>query len=875
MKSLSTDQIRQLFLDYFKQQNHMIEPGAPLVPNNDPTLLWINSGVAALKKYFDGTVKPLKPRIANAQKSIRTNDIENVGLTARHHTFFEMLGNFSIGDYFKKEAIHFAWEFLTGEQWINMEKDRIYVTVHDEDTEAYRIWVEEIGFPKERILKTAHNFWQIGEGPCGPNSELFYDRGEAYDPEGLGEKLFFEDIENDRYVEVWNVVFSQYDAKDGVDRKDFQELPQKNIDTGMGLERLACIVQNVETNYDIDVFQPIMQTIKGLAKFDYVGEHRMGYRVIADHIRTVTFALGDGALFSNESRGYVLRRILRRAVRYGKKLGIEENFLYKLVPVVADAMKVFYPELLEKVDYISRLVKIEEERFNLTLADGEKLLLDVLSKTKGNVLAGETVFKLYDTYGFPFELTKEIAKEHHFNVDEDGFKQHMEEQKQRARNAREEVESMSSQSIDLMNFKTPSVFLGYQQMSAHAKVIGLFSGGKKVDVLTSEGSIIFDQTPFYAESGGQIYDIGDIYNDSCMMRVVEVKKAPNKQHLHQVKITKGTVKVGDEFTLQIDEERRQKIKANHSSVHLLHYALLEVLGSHVAQAGSFVTDSYSRFDFTHFEKITSQQLQQVEYLVNQAIFASYPVVTDIMDLESAKESGAIALFDDKYEQEVRVVTMGPSKELCGGTHAENTAQLGVYKILSEESVGSGVRRITAATQMAAYQALKNYEQTVNDVMMVVGVKQENALLNKLESLKQENADLHKELVKQRQQAMVNNAQQLIESFQEVNGLNVLVHRFDGATGDDLKQMVDKFKTQVMNDLILLSSVVNDKVIFVAHCSEAAIKQGYHAGNLVKEIAQKTGGNGGGRPDLAQAGGKDVSKVDQSIREIKEKIGYRF
>lgn len=508
MKQLTGNQIRQMFLDYFKSKGHMVEPGASLIPHNDPTLLWINAGVAALKKYFDGSVKPDSPRICNAQKSIRTNDIENVGKTARHHTFFEMLGNFSIGDYFKEEAIPFAWEFLTSEEWIGFPKEKLYISVYTDDEDAYRIWTEVCGVDPSHILKTADNFWEIGEGPGGPDSEIFFDRGPAYDPEGLGEKLFFEELENDRYIEVWNVVFSQYDCKPELDRKDYKELPHKNIDTGMGLERLVSLVQEGETNFDTDLFLPIIHAAEAFSTHPYDGEYKMAYRVIADHIRTVTFALADGALFANEGRGYVLRRVLRRAVRFGKKLQIEGAFMYKLVPVVYEVMKDFYPYIGEKLEHIAKLVKAEEERFHATLSDGEKLMMEVITSASTKKIDGATAFKLYDTYGFPFELTLEVAQEHGFAVDKEGFDQEMEKQRERARNARDAAQSMSSQSADLMDFTQESTFIGYDHVSCEAKVIALFKDGERVDHLYDGGDIMLDTTVFYAESGGQVGDTG-------------------------------------------------------------------------------------------------------------------------------------------------------------------------------------------------------------------------------------------------------------------------------------------------------------------------------------------------------------------------------
>ena len=875
MKHLTTDQIRQMFLDYFKEQDHMIEPGAPLVPKNDPTLLWINSGVAALKKYFDGSIKPLNPRIANAQKSIRTNDIENVGLTARHHTFFEMLGNFSIGDYFKKDAIRFAWEFLTDEQWLALDKDLLYVTIFEDDEEAYDIWVNDIKFPATKILRTPHNFWEIGEGPSGPNTEIFYDRGSEYDPNNIGEKLFYEEIENDRYIEIWNVVFSQYDAKDGVTRKDYKELPQKNIDTGLGLERLACVMQEVETNYDIDVFEPIIKATSKLATYPYEKQYQMGYRVVADHIRTIVFALTDGALFSNESRGYVLRRILRRAVRYGKKLGINDNFLYTLVPVVAKAMSGFYPELMDSVEIVSKLVKQEEERFNLTLVEGERLLSEFIANTKEKVIAGEVVFKLYDTYGFPWELTEEIALEHGLKIDKVGFEKHMQEQKERARQARDTMTSMSSQSKDLLNFKEPYEFLGYELLKTEAIITGLFRDGHQVQELTDEGVVVFDKSVFYAESGGQIADTGVIYNDEIKLKVKDVLKAINGQALHFVKIDEGTLHIGMKLNLEVDEKRRKNIMANHSSVHLLQNALRKVVGTHVTQAGSYVAENYSRFDFTHYQQVTKDQIEEIEALVNLAIFENNPIHITEMALEKAQKLGAIALFEDKYENLVRVVKMGDSIELCGGTHVLNTSEIGVYKIISEESIGSGIRRITAVTKNEAYLKLKHAENKISKIASSLKVTNEQLLEEKIEALLADNKRQEKELTKLHQKQLTSFVKELNSSFQKTEELHVLVASLENYQSNDLKTMIDSLKQNKDDYLIVLISKVNETLNIVIASSEKAIKLGYKAGDLVKDLAASLGGKGGGRADLAQGGSNSVDKLEPTLNNLSKKLGFDF
>jgi alanyl-tRNA synthetase len=867
MKYRTGSEVRQLFLDYFKSKGHMIEPGAPLVPVNDPTLLWINSGVAALKRYFDGSVKPQNNRITNAQKSIRTNDIENVGRTSRHHTFFEMLGNFSIGDYFKEDALKFAWEFLTSPDYIGMEKDRMYVTVHPTDTEAYRLWIEVIGIDPSRILKSEENYWQIGEGPCGPNSEIYYDRGPAFDPQNIGEELFFKELNNDRYIEIWNVVFSQYDGKEGVERALYKELPQKNIDTGMGLERLVCIVQNGETNFDTDLFMSVIKAVEKVAKVPYSGENKMAYRVIADHIRTVTFALADGALFSNEGRGYVLRRLLRRAVRYGIKLGITSSFMNELVPVVAEMMKEYYPYVGEKVPLISKLVKAEEERFHKTLNAGEQLLIDELTHADGKLLSGKTVFKLYDTFGFPVELTQEIAQEKGYDIDMVGFKSEMEIQRNRARNAREDVESMSSQSIDLMNFKEASEFIGYDVYSTESTVLACFKGGKRVASLDDEGEVIVDVTPFYAEMGGQVADTGKLDFENGEADVLDVQRAPQKQHLHTIKIAYGELKEGDTVILSIDLPRRQRIIANHSSAHLVQTALKEIVGNHIHQAGSFVAEDYMRFDFTHFEKVSDQQLKTIELMVNRFIFEKHPVRFDLMDIEAAKADGATALFTEKYDKIVRVVTMGSvSKELCGGCHVSNTGEIGIFKIVSEESIGSGIRRLTTKTQNAAYSDFVAYQVQLETIAKMYKATSFMGIEERIDLSLKENVSLKQELGQLKQHLASMEAKVLSSSIVSTPDFEVLIKRID-KDASNLKLMIESLKPLVHEGFIFLAGVYEDKVNFVAFCGTKAIAKGLKAGDVVKTMAAQTGGNGGGRPDFAQAGGKDASQLDVYLKEL--------
>ena len=872
-KQLTGNQIRQMFLDFFASKGCMIEPGASLIPHNDPTLLWINAGVSALKKYFDGTEKPKSNRICNAQKSIRTNDIENVGKTARHHTFFEMLGNFSIGDYFKTEAITWAWEFLTSPEWIGFDKNRLYVTVYPDDIEAYNTWVK-VGMIESHIRKTDDNFWEIGEGPGGPDTELYYDRGEKYDPEHLGEKLFFDDIENDRYIEVWNIVFSQYDCKPGqMPRSEYKELPQKNIDTGMGLERLVCLVQDGETNFDTDLFLPIIHETEKYAKHPYTDpEYKMAYRVIADHIRTVTFAIADGATFSNEGRGYVLRRVLRRAVRYGIKLGIADSFMYKLVQVVADNMKAYYPYVEDKVALISKLVKTEEESFHTTLANGENLLNTALKEhADTKQLPGNVVFKLYDTYGFPKELTIEIAEDAGYTVDLEGFNAEMQAQKQRARDARSAEQSMGSQSKALMDFVKPSTFVGYTEKTNIGHVIGLFKDGEEIDEIRESGEVILDETCFYAESGGQIYDTGIISNGNMVAKVTKVKKAPHGQALHHIEMVSGTISMGDEVTCTYDYERREKTRANHSSLHLLQAALREIVGDHIAQAGSFNGPDYGRFDFTHYEKLTEEQLHQIESRVNEMIAANVSVTTEVMAIEDAKKSGAIALFDEKYGDTVRVVSMGEySKEFCGGTHVNNTGDLGEFKIVSEESIGSGVRRITSLTKLEAYKAFKEEEDYLIACSRILKNNNPMILQEKLNQLLEENAQLKKENEQAKQKALQAEADAVIQRSESLNGFNVLFMEVNNVDGN-LKEYAETLRNKLEDSIVFLTSNVNDKLTFVCACSKKAVNAGIKAGDLVKKAAEVTNGKGGGRPDIAQAGGKDLDKVTEAINLVKEII----
>lgn len=866
MKQLTGNQVRQMFLDYFKSKGHMIEPGASLIPHNDPTLLWINAGVAALKKYFDGSEQPACHRIVNAQKSIRTNDIENVGKTARHHTFFEMLGNFSIGDYFKEDAIPFAWEFLTSPEWIGFDKEKLYVTVYTDDDDAYRIWTEVCHVDPSHILKTDGNFWEIGEGPGGPDSEIFYDRGVEYDPDGLGEKLFFEELENDRYIEIWNVVFSQFDCNPSIDRKEYKELPQKNIDTGMGLERLVSIIQGGETNFDTDFFLPIIHATEEMTNVRYE-DNKMAYRVIADHIRTVTFALSDGALFDNAGRGYVLRRILRRAVRYGKKIGIDHSFMYKLVYVVADIMKEFYDYLPAKADYVSGLVKKEEEAFHKTLSNGEKLLNQMLKKTIDQQLDGKDAFKLYDTYGFPLELTVEIAEETGFTVDEAGFKAEMKAQQVRARNARGDNESMSSQKPDLMAFDTPSQFI-YDHSPITAKVIATFIDGVKCDEITTQGEIILDQTTFYAEMGGQCADTGTMSNETTLLDVTYVSRAPHLQHLHVIKIKNGSVKVGDELILRVDAYKRALIQNNHTATHLLQKALKTVLGEHVSQSGSYVDAERLRFDFTHPQKMTDEEIRKVEDRVNKQIFNGLNVQIEFMSKDEAMHSGAMALFDEKYGDQVRVVSVGDySKELCGGCHVSNSAQIALFKIESEESVGSGIRRIEAVTAQKAYQSMKRSEETIQTISELFKLKNRNEIVEKVTQFIDETHEVKKERDQYLDKLNSIEAKEKSKNIEEINGVQFL-YVSESKDASIAKQMTFELRDQLTNGVVVLVSEYEGKTSYFVGLTASMVKNGYKAGDLVKMINEVTGGRGGGKPDFAQGGCPSQEHINDAIKQIK-------
>lgn len=871
MKKLSSQEVRQLFLDFFKEKNHKIEPSASLVPKDDPSLLWINSGVATLKKYFDGRLVPDNPRIANIQKSIRTNDIENVGKTARHHTFFEMLGNFSIGDYFKKEAIEWAWEFLTSDRWLGFDQERLSVTIHPEDEEAYDLWHNHIGLEESRIIRLEENFWDIGVGPSGPNTEIFYDRGPEYGDDPNDPELY-PGGENERYLEIWNLVFSQYNhQEDGT----YTPLPKKNIDTGMGLERIVSVIQDVKTNFDTDLFVPIIKKIEEISNTSYgkIEEKDVAFKVIADHIRTVSFAIGDGALPSNEGRGYVLRRLLRRAVRYAKQLGIERPFMYELVGTVGETMKEFYPEVSEKESFIQKVIKNEEERFHETLADGLAILSDIIEKTKKSgktVLSGKDVFMLYDTYGFPVDLTEEYAAESGLTVDHEAFEEEMEVQRTRAREARKEEDSMQTQDSVFTDLTTESKFIGYDTLRQETTVEAIIYDGEIIDTVSASKKVqlLLKETPFYAESGGQVADSGKLYSDQVEAKVLDVQKAPNGQHLHTVEITRGTLRKGAVVTAEVARESRLDIIKNHTATHLLHQALKDVLGEHVSQSGSLVTNDRLRFDFSHFGPVTEEEIEQIEQIVNEKIWRAIPVVIQEMELEKAKEMGAMALFGEKYGDTVRVVQVDDySIELCGGCHVQNTAEIGMFKIVSEGGVGAGVRRMEAVTGRFAYEFMSEQFHYLKEAGKKLKAKQLREVPEKVSALQQQIRELERENESLHAKLGNMEAMEILENVQEVNGIPVIAAELSSQDMDGLRHTVDELKQKLESGIIVVGTVKNNKVNIVAGVTKDIVAKGYKAGQIVKEVAKICGGGGGGRPDMAQAGGKQPEKLSEAIKQV--------
>lgn len=874
MKQLTSAQVRQMYLDFFKSKGHMIEPSASLVPVNDPSLLWINSGVATMKKYFDGSVTPENPRIANAQKSIRTNDIENVGKTARHHTMFEMLGNFSIGDYFKKEAIEWAWEFLTSPEWIGFDPDKLYVTVYPEDAEAKRIWLEEIGLPADHVVEVEDNFWDLGVGPSGPDSEIFYDRGESFNDLPEDDPENYPGGENERYLEIWNLVFSEFNHKPD---NTYEPLPHQNIDTGMGLERMVSIIQDAPTNFETDLFLPIIAKVEELSGKKYGADKQMdvSFKVIADHIRSLAFAIGDGALPSNEGRGYVLRRLLRRAVMHGKKLGVNEAFLYKLVPIVGEVMVSYYPEVLQQKDFIQKVVRNEEERFHETINEGLTMLNDVLADLKAKnetTLDGKVIFKLYDTFGFPVELTEEVAEDEGLKVDHEGFEVEMQAQKERARAARSTETSMGVQTALLGDIKVQSEFVGYDHLEVESQLLTILQDDAVVDA-AKEGTaqLIFAQTPFYAEMGGQVADHGIVADKdgNVVAKVVDVQKAPNGQPLHKVDLQQP-VKEGESYFLQVNAAMRNKILKNHTATHLLHKALKEVLGEHANQAGSLVAPKHLRFDFSHFGQVTAAELKEMEKIVNRRIWEAIPVVTIETDIDTAKNMGAMALFGEKYGHDVRVVNIGDwSIELCGGTHVSNTEDIGLFKIVSESGIGAGVRRIEALTGQEAYEAFREEEDLLVQVAQTVKSPQMKDVVSKTEQLQQQLRELQKENEQLSTKLANQQAGDVFKNVKEVNGTTIITAQVNVKDMNQLRQLADQWKQKNYSDILVLGTAQGEKANLLVAMNPTAVEKGLKAGDLIKAIAPKVGGGGGGRPDMAQAGGKNPAGLPDALKAAEE------
>ena len=867
MEKLGLNEIRKKFLEFYKSKGHLVHESFPLIPDNDKSLMLINSGMAPLKPYFSGLKTPPSKRMTTCQKCIRTGDIENIGYTERHGTFFEMMGNFSFGDYFKEQSITWGWEFIT--EVLKLPEDKIWATIYLDDDEAHDIWRNKIGMPEEHIVRLGKedNFWEIGIGPCGPCSEIYFDRGEEY---GCGKPDCKPGCECDRYMEFWNHVFTQFDRhEDGT----YTPLAHPNIDTGMGLERIACIMQGTDSIFDIDTIQHILRQVEAVAGVKYESgkaKTDISIRIITDHIRSVTFMISDGILPSNEGRGYVLRRLLRRAARHGKLLGINKPFLADLTDVVVEVSGEAYPALVEKHDYIKKIVNIEEEKFAETIDQGTNIInsyIDELTKEGKTVLPGDKAFKLYDTYGFPLELTTEILAEHQFTADEEAFNQLMEQQRENARNARKSDAEVAWQDENIGFFNTgdPTEFTGYDKLIDEARIEAIIIDRETVDEIREgqEGVVILNKTPFYAEMGGQVGDRGTIEADGCVLRVNDTVKAKDF-FVHKVKAEKGSVKAGDTVTASVDPLFRNRTARNHTATHILQAALKQVLGDHVSQAGSLVNPDELRFDFTHFEALSAEEIQKVEDIANDEIAKFEDVNTTVMSLEEAKQSGATALFDDKYADSVRVVSVGDfSKELCGGTHVSNSGQIGAIKIVSESGVASGVRRIVAITGDGIAKALRADESLISDVSSALKTQPAN-LITRIGSLEDEIKSLKKELEDIKAQNIGNSVGDLLDGAKVINGVKLVTAKFDNIGIDELRAFSDELKGKEKGLVNVLAAVNNGKVTFLVSVSDELVEKGYHAGKMIKEIAKAAGGGGGGKANMAQAGAKDASKIDDAF-----------
>lgn len=877
LKKLNSAQVRRMYLKFFEEHGHQVMPSASLVPVNDPTLLWINSGVATMKKYFDGKVVPDNPRMTSSQKSIRTNDIENVGKTARHHTMFEMLGNFSVGDYFKNEVIPWAWELLTSDEWFGFDPERLYITYYPKDHDAYNRW-REVGVAEDHLIADEDNFWDIGQGPSGPDTEIFYDRGQEFNNLAEDDPENYPGGENERYLEIWNIVFSQFNH---TPEDTYEPLPHKNIDTGMGLERVVSIFENAPTNFETDLFMPLIkqaEEFSGTKKYGQNKEDDIQFKIIADHIRTITFAIGDGALPSNVGRGYVIRRLLRRAVVAGKKLGIDEPFLAKMVPTVGKIMEDYYPDVLKNADYIASVIESEEDRFSATLNGGLNLLNNVIAEAKENKtneIDGRTAFKLYDTYGFPIELTKEYAEDEGLTVDKKGFQAAMTEQQNRARNARDMDNGMGVQTDLWTSFKEDSKYVGYTDLTVdNAKVIGLAHDGQQADEAQPGDKnieLIFDVTPFYAEMGGQVADTGDIIDNygKKVGRVVDVQHAPNQQNLHRVELT-APIKKGARYKLVVDRIRHLKIEKNHTATHLLDQALRNVLGGHTQQAGSLVEEHYLRFDFNHFGQVTAEDLKKVENMVNEQIWKEIPVKTVETDIDSAKEMGAIALFSDKYGDKVRVVKIGDfNTEFCGGDHVKNTNELGLFKIVSEGGVGAGVRRIEAVTSSDAFKFLQDRDDLLTKSAASLKVAQIKEVPHQVETLQNELKETQKQNESLQAKIAAQQANNVFENVQATKNGSLIAAEVQVAGMGQLRQLADTWRSKALSDVLVLATASDGKANLLVAVSDDKTKEGLKAGDLIKAIAPAINGGGGGRLNLAQAGGKNPAGIKEALSQAKD------
>ncbi len=866
--SKSTAEIRQAFLDFFHSKGHQVVASSSLVPNNDPTLLFTNAGMNQFKDVFLGLDKRNYSRATTSQRCVRAggkhNDLENVGYTARHHTFFEMLGNFSFGDYFKHDAIQFAWELLTGENWFALPKERLWVTVYETDDEAYEIWEKEVGIPRERIIRigdnkgapyASDNFWQMGDtGPCGPCTEIFYDHGDHIwgGPPGSPEE------DGDRYIEIWNIVFMQFNRQaDGT----MEPLPKPSVDTGMGLERIAAVLQHVNSNYDIDLFRTLIEAVAKVTGATDLGNKSL--RVIADHIRSCAFLVADGVLPSNENRGYVLRRIIRRAVRHGNMLGAKETFFYKLVGPLIEVMGSAGEELKRQQAQVEQVLKTEEEQFARTLERGLALLDEELAKLQGDTLDGETAFRLYDTYGFPVDLTADVCRERNIKVDEAGFEAAMEEQRRRAR----EASGFGADYNAMIRVDSASEFKGYDHLELNGKVTALFVDGKAVEVINAgqEAVVVLDQTPFYAESGGQVGDKGKLKGAGFTFAVDDTQKY-GQAIGHLGKLSAGALKVGDAVQADVDEARRARIRLNHSATHLMHAALRQVLGTHVAQKGSLVSDKVLRFDFSHNEAMKPSEIREVEDLVNAQIRRNLPIETNIMDLDAAKAKGAMALFGEKYDERVRVLSMGDfSTELCGGTHASRTGDIGLFRIISESGTAAGIRRIEAVTGEGAMATVHAQSDRLNDIAHLLKGDSQN-LGDKVRAVLERTRQLEKELQQLKDQAAAQESANLSSKAVDLNGVKLLVSELAGIEPKMLRTMVDDLKNQLGSTVIVLATVVEGKVSLIAGVSKDVTDR-VKAGELIGMVAQQVGGKGGGRPDMAQAGGTDAAALPAALASV--------